>query len=277
MQQYSHFPYGKRIRFGHYGRQAGERRHGADNVAGRITVDKTASATVRSNILLQWERPEGQDYFGSAFVNAHTPMEPADLVALPDGPTARTGSGPTFARRFKPALFIGASPPARHYRFTAESWPGEGPGEKAHYAWSFGDGGTGEGPQVAHAYDREGEYPVTVRAQIKGRAWEARRTVCVPGPLLLDLPFEGTLRDGSNRGHMVIWQGPAAFTKDGRLGQAVAFDGRNHLLVRNGAPFSGLSQMRVSFAWRGEGGGRGRCRSGVAGGEFWRDAEGTQP
>ncbi|KAF0109622.1 MAG: hypothetical protein FD149_2796 [Rhodospirillaceae bacterium] len=90
-----------------------------NNVAGRITVDKAASATVLSNILLQWERPEGHDYFGSAFVNAYMPLEPADLVPLPDGPAARIGSGPGLSHRFKPALFIGASPPARQYRFTA--------------------------------------------------------------------------------------------------------------------------------------------------------------
>ncbi|KAF0109621.1 MAG: hypothetical protein FD149_2795, partial [Rhodospirillaceae bacterium] len=81
-----------------------------------------------------------------------------------------------------------------------------------------------------------------------------RRTVRVPGPLLLDLSFEeGTLTDGSNRGHMVVWQGPAAFAKNGRSGQTVVLDGRNHVLIRKGVPFSGLSQMTLSFAWRGEG------------------------
>ena len=104
-------------------------------------------------------------------------------MPLPDGPAARIGSGPSLSHRFKPALFIGTSPPARQYRFTDESWPGEGPGEKARYAWSFGDGGTGEGAHVAHTYDREGVYPVTVRAQAKDRTWEARRTVRVPGAL----------------------------------------------------------------------------------------------
>ena len=33
----------------------------------------------------------------------------------------------------------------------------------------------------------------------------------------------------------------------------MVLDGRNHVLIRNGAPFSGLSQMTLSFAWRGEG------------------------
>lgn len=48
-----------------------------------------------------------------------------------------------------------------------------------HYEWTFGDGATGEGASVTHAYNTVGTYSATMTAMSKNRKKEDIKTITV--------------------------------------------------------------------------------------------------
>ncbi len=106
-------------------------------------------------------------------------------------------------------------------------------GQIVGYAWTFGDGGTGSGAVVSHAYARPGQFTVTLTATDNGGAQKSLSgtvTITGGGPCALTaMPATGTVAAGGQQTITVAFD--AAGVAEGTYGGQVAIGGNGGQLV----------------------------------------------
>lgn len=152
----------------------------SSDISGISAEDMAAAGISESNnLIVQYDDPQGENYFGDMFVNSSIPGAPlSGLRAIPgsaaDGvgspltqvPVSFNGLTPSFqitsAEENSEAVIFDAT-----YTFDSE---GQITSKDATFQWDFGDGTTGTGQIVQHSYDEPGVYDVKLRVVQDGEA-----------------------------------------------------------------------------------------------------------
>lgn len=216
-----------------------------DNVASAIRVGGGASASQSGNVIVQHDRPTGENYIGDVLVNPFKPAGADDLAVV-------DGGGAGARRTVETPYRVAAQTDALNgllTRFSAADFGARVP-DGADCRWTFGDGRTAVGREVEHHFARGGAYDVTLTVTSGGESVTVGRQQTVHSPILLDLSFDAE-GDSSDVPQDVSWVGTASTTEgvDGAAAHLVAAEQRSLRVARADA-LSGLSSMTVSMQFQ---------------------------
>ncbi|MDO8620496.1 MAG: PKD domain-containing protein, partial [bacterium] len=136
----------------------------------------------------------------TASTTSSTTTTTTEEVASTPPPATSAPSGSSATWTYKPQIFVSALAPARGVAGAPVSVSAVAVGVKkepllnAHYLWSFGDGGVGEGKQVTHIYHYPAVYTVLVDAS--SGEWSAldRKEITIVAPEL----FIADVKEGAD-------------------------------------------------------------------------------
>ena len=162
----------------------------------KLTLPTDANANVQNNLIAQRDRPGEPNYYGRLFVNALADGEAtlADLRAMPGGLVEQMKVGSTLSRfperPSTPTGFIEHQPgialSSFRHNFNVRNLfgpQGRVDTKGASVAWSFGDGGAGQGLVTTHIYSKAGRYVVKADVRLPdGQQIQLSRTIMVVPP-----------------------------------------------------------------------------------------------
>ncbi len=240
-----------------------------NNLANGLQL-RTDGITSANNQLVQWHDPNRPGFYGDVLVNGLKAKSLADLIGLPGVLDPNVGSLLISQLADKPEAFIMSSSKTGSIdsltnTFSVSSFePGQSLtsmfGKNAVFEWTFGDGTKATGVNVAHTYQTGGIFDVQLTVRSPAGVETFNKSVFIYNPVVLDMKFDGNLRDGSDVGRIGEWVGAADYVV-GRSGQAADFDGgksTTNVIVHDVDNLSGMRQMTMTFDFKAEGSGSGR-------------------
>jgi len=170
------------------------------NISNEIRGDVGQSDwTVSGNVLVQDQDPYGENYYGEVFITST--LAPEDgvhaYVAAPGGVLETVGAGasatlnPEIDGAIEAHFQIASTPDnaaVRHFDASLTLTSLDRLPDGTTYSWDFGDGSTGTGLEISHAFPDGGVYPVTLTVTLPDGTSDSQSfDVGIQGPMLISL------------------------------------------------------------------------------------------
>lgn len=209
-----------------------------NNIVPRLSLTENQERIIRNNLVVQNTDPNGQAYYGDLFTDAlaGAGAGPDDLKALPGGVIEQFGVGSILTSfdttpDSPTGYILGDGGTGLHMlTHTFDATNLFGPEGRlnlngATAVWTFGDGQTDQGLEVAHIFEQAGQYVIAVKVTLAdGRIIHLDKTILAESPVALEVPFDHGADDISQIVNQATTTGSVAF-EEGIRGQAVRLNG----------------------------------------------------